>query len=142
MNRNFCNSNFFNIWKKSPKMVHEHLLFLRLWKRLQCHLAEMFIAEVFILVLMLKSQYKFNLFIALAFCDSEWVMLWVIVILLIAQNWAWDTLINEYITKIFKEKLPGFQAQVGFTIWWLYFYFIFKSKKIILHVNGNTLNIL
>lgn len=70
----------------------------------------MFIAEVFILVLMLKSQYKFNFFIALAFCDSEWVMLWAMVILLITQNWVWNTLINEYFTEIFKEKLPGFQA--------------------------------
>lgn len=70
----------------------------------------MFIAEVFILVLMLKSQYKFNLFIAVAFCDSEWVMRWVMVILLIAQIWVWNTSINEYITEIFKEKLPAFQG--------------------------------
>lgn len=67
MKRKFCN---FNIWKT----VHEHLFSLRLWNGLQCHLADMFIAEVFILVLVLKSQYKFNLFIAVAFCDSERVM--------------------------------------------------------------------
>lgn len=128
--------------EKIPQNGSWAFTFPQIMEKIAVPLSWNVIAEVFILVLMLKSQYKFNLFIALAFCDSEWVMLWVIVILLIAQNWAWDTLINEYITKIFKEKLPGFQALVGFTIWWLYFYFIFKSKEMILHVNGNTLNIL
>ena len=102
----------------------------------------MFVAEVFILVLMLKSQYEFNLSIALAFYDSKWVMLWVMVILLIAQNGVWNNLINEYITEIFKEKLPGFQGPVVFTIQWLYFYFSFRSWEIISYVNGNTLNTL
>lgn len=67
MDSNFCDFNFSHVWKT----VCEHLFSFRLWKGLQCHLADMFIAEVFILLLMLKSQYKLNLFIAVAFCDSE-----------------------------------------------------------------------
>lgn len=34
-------------------------------------------------------------------------------------------IINEYITGIFKEKLPGFQALVVFTVLWVYFLFYF-----------------